>query len=99
MPALPSEALTFVVNVKGDRGHMISSDASAAENAAVSTSLRQSPITLGWLLKRSILWAMILFLAVVAACLLYGLAGSSPDADQSLMSAPGGKVPIAAAKT
>ena len=57
---------------------MISTDASAADTTAV----RSSPITWGWFLKRSMLWVVILFVAVLAACLLYGFAGG-PLASQS----------------
>ena len=63
---------------------MTTTDTSASEGARATASLRAAHITIAWFLKRSALWAAILFVAVFLACLLYGVASKAgPETGQS----------------
>lgn len=71
---------------------MKSHDAEALSSAAVFQSVEANPttsareatgLTLGWFVRRSALWAAIMFVGVFSACLLYGAASTAeqPSSD------------------
>jgi|CXWK01.1.fsa_nt_gi hypothetical protein len=45
-------------------------------------------ITVGWVVKRSALWLLIVATAVSAACLLYAAAGAAEQPGQAIAGAP-----------
>ncbi len=48
--------------------------------APVSTTASAERLTLAWLAKRSVLWALIVAIGIGAACGLYALAGEQDSA-------------------
>ncbi len=56
---------------------MITTDGPAPDTPVLQSPLQVSELTVVWMLKRSSLWAAIVFVAVVSACLLYGAASKA----------------------
>lgn len=65
---------------------MIPSDVQLSQSSPSSAS-GHGEITVGWVLKRSALWLLIVATAVSAACLLYAAAGAA-EQPAATVSAP-----------